>query len=101
MAKWCIMLLVLALVVVSTASARKVPNNDATLKDQKNFLSYGGVGGYSGIGGNGIPFGGAGASAGIGSSFGGAEAGTGIGGLGGFGGGVGGGGGASGSVPLP
>ncbi|XP_057742093.1 glycine-rich protein 5-like [Arachis stenosperma] len=99
MAKWCIMLLVLALVVVSTASARKVPNNDATLKDQKNFLSYGGVGGYSGIGGNGLPFGGAGA--GIGSNFGGAGAGTGMGGFGGFGGGVGGGGGASGSVPLP
>ncbi|XP_015949090.1 glycine-rich protein 5 [Arachis duranensis] len=99
MAKWCIMLLVLALVVVSTASARKVPNNDATLKDQKNFLSYGGVGGYSGIGGNGMPFGGVGA--GIGSGFGGVGAVTGIGGLSGFGGGVGGGGGASGSVPLP
>ncbi|RYR25322.1 hypothetical protein Ahy_B02g059022 [Arachis hypogaea] len=96
------MLLVLALVVVSTTSARKVPNNDATLKDQKNFLSYGGVGGYSGIGGNGMPFGGVGGA--IGSNFGGAGVGGGLGGgagIGGLGGTGIGGGGASGSVPLP
>ncbi|MED6114554.1 hypothetical protein PIB30_081366 [Stylosanthes scabra] len=99
MAKWCIMLLVLALIVVSTTSARNVPNNDATLKDQKNFMSYGGVVGYSGIGGNGMPFGGVGA--GMGSGFGGG--GSGLSGIGGLGGGLGAsaGGGASGSVPLP
>ena len=67
MAKMCVLVLVLALAVAT--SARNVPNpKDAGLKDQKNFISYGGVGGYSGIGNNGLPFGGAGA--GIGGGFG-------------------------------
>ncbi|OMO71168.1 hypothetical protein COLO4_28358 [Corchorus olitorius] len=64
MAKWSVML-VLALVVVH-ASARNVPTETtvpaggaAGLDDQKNFLSYGGIGGYSGIGANGLPYGGA------------------------------------------
>ena len=112
MAKWCIML-VLA-VVVATTSARDVPN-DATVKDQKNFMSYGGLGGYSGVGSNGLPFGGAGAGMGTGlggglgggglgggaSGFGGLS-GTGLGGLIGGAGGLGGvGTGDAGSVPLP
>ncbi|XP_027349394.1 glycine-rich protein 5-like [Abrus precatorius] len=115
MARWCITLLVLALAVAT--SARNAPN-DAGLKDQKNFITYGGVGGYSGIGNNGLPFGGAGA--GVGGGFGGGAGGglgglgglggtTGIGGLGGFGGtggGVGGGvgtgvGGGAGTGVLP
>lgn len=64
MAKWFILLVVLALAVASTA--RNVPSN-AGLKDQKNFMSYGGVGGYSGIGSNGLPFGTVGA--GVGGGF--------------------------------
>ncbi|KAI9122221.1 hypothetical protein K1719_006910 [Acacia pycnantha] len=49
MGKWCIMVLVLVL-SMAAATARNVPNEaDAGLKDQKNFLSYGGVG--AGIGG--------------------------------------------------
>ena len=102
MAKWCMLVLVLALAVAT--SARDVPNpKDAGLKDQKNFISYGGVGGYSGIGSNGLPFGGAG----IGGGFGGGGLGgglggtTGIGGLGGFGGPIGGGGVGGGSIPHP
>ncbi|CAJ2632790.1 unnamed protein product [Trifolium pratense] len=79
MAMRCMILLVLALVVAAT-SARNIPS-DAGVKDQKNFVSFGGVGGYSGIGSNGLPFGGAGA--GIGGAFGSG------GGLGGLGGGIG------------
>lgn len=71
MAKWCILLL-LALAVV--ASARTIPS-DATFGDQKNFLGYG----FSGVGNNGLPFGG------IGSGFDGGMGGP-AGGLGGFGG---------------
>ncbi|RDX82087.1 hypothetical protein CR513_37169, partial [Mucuna pruriens] len=114
MARWCILVLVVLALAVAT-SARDVPN-DAGLKDQKNFMTFGGVGGYSGIGSNGLPFGGAGA--GIGGGFGGGLGGglggtTGIGGIGGFGGnggGVGGGvgtgigtglGGGSGVLPFP
>ncbi|KHN09417.1 hypothetical protein glysoja_016516 [Glycine soja] len=90
MAKWCMLVLVLALAVAT--SARDVPNpKDAGLNDQKNFISYGGVGGYSGIGSNGLPFGGAGIGGGT----------TGIGGLGGFGGPIGGGGVGGGSIPHP
>lgn len=93
-------MVVLALAVV--ASARNVPSDD-TLRDQKNFLTYGGVGGYSGIGSNGLPFGGAGA--GVGGGFGGGLGG-GLGGFGGVGGtsggGLGGGiGGGSGTGVLP
>ncbi|XP_058737914.1 uncharacterized protein LOC131610062 [Vicia villosa] len=91
MAKWCMFLLVLALVVVATTSARDVPS-DAGLKDQKNFMTYGG--GFYGVGNNGIPFGGIGG--GIGGDLGGGGGlgggGAGLGGLGGLGGGGGGGG---------
>ncbi|KAK7396465.1 hypothetical protein VNO78_17498 [Psophocarpus tetragonolobus] len=128
MAKWCFLVLLLAFAVAT--SARNVPNKDAALKvhknvpkdaglkDQKNFITYGGVGGYSGIGSNGLPFGGAGAGIGAGFGGGGGLGGglggtTGIGGIGGFGGtgggvggGVGGGigtgvGGGTGVLPFP
>ncbi|EXC24147.1 hypothetical protein L484_015162 [Morus notabilis] len=97
--KWCIAL-VLALAVVH-ATARNVPaatpaKKDAGLNDQKNFLTYGGVGGYSGLGANGLPFGGFGAGVGGGGGLGGGlGGGGGIGGFGGLGGagGLGGGGG--------
>lgn len=46
-AKCCVLVLVLALVM--STSARNVPS-DAALKDQKNFTTYGGIGGHSGIG---------------------------------------------------
>ncbi|XP_054790533.1 glycine-rich protein 23-like [Prosopis cineraria] len=112
MARWCILLV---LTLAAAASARTVPS-DAGLKDQKNFLTYGGVGGYSGLGSNGLPFGGVGA--GVGGGFGGGLgggsgiggfgglAGAGAGGLGGAGGGVGGGvgggaGGGTGVLPYP
>ncbi|XVE78045.1 hypothetical protein DITRI_Ditri13aG0112700 [Diplodiscus trichospermus] len=95
MAKWSVML-VLALVLVHT-SARNVPADTtvatstapssvpsgAGVEDQKNFLTYGGVGGFSGIGSNGLPFGGVGGLGGV-TPLGGA------GGLGGLGGGIGG-----------
>ncbi|XP_020210083.1 glycine-rich protein 5-like [Cajanus cajan] len=92
----CCILLVLALLVV-VASARNMPT-DATFEDQKNFLGYG----FSGVGNNGLPFGG------VGTGFDGGNLGgpSGLGGLGGFGGpaaGLGGfGGPGTGSVPgLP
>ncbi|KAF7818506.1 glycine-rich protein 5-like [Senna tora] len=72
MARWCMCMCMVVLLLVLplpfTNAARNVPT-DAGLKDQKNFLTYGGVGGYSGIGSNGLPFGGAGA--GLGGGFGG------------------------------
>ncbi|OIW11236.1 hypothetical protein TanjilG_28327 [Lupinus angustifolius] len=99
MAKWCIMVLLLAMAL--STSARNVPS-ETGLKDQKNVVTIGGIGGYSGIGDNGLPFGGGGA--GIGGGFGGG--GPGFGGLGGagLGGGVGTGtgiGGGSGVLPFP
>ncbi|CAL5193921.1 unnamed protein product [Lathyrus oleraceus] len=106
MAKWCMFLLVLALVVVAAASARDVPS-DAGLKDQKNFMTFGG--GFYGLGNNGMPFGGIGGGIGSGGLGGGGGAG-GFGGLGGLGGGVGtdigggvgsGVGGGSGVLPFP
>lgn len=95
-------MLVLLAVAVSATSARKEPS-DAGLKDQKNFLTYGGIGGYSGIGDNGLPFGGGGAGIGVGGGLGGGGGGGlggGLGGAGGIGGlgGLGGGGGAGGGI---
>jgi len=91
MAKWCI-LVVLALAVVAT-NARNVPAGEDGLKDQKNYMTGAGV--FSGIGNNGLPFGGVG--------FGGAgDAGGGLGGIGGGGaGGLPGLGGAGGFGGLP
>ncbi|XP_039046262.1 glycine-rich protein 5-like [Hibiscus syriacus] len=65
MAKYCNVVLILALAVVVQATARNVPNDAAGLNDQKNFLTYGGVGGYFGIGPNGMPIGGVGSASGI------------------------------------
>ncbi|KAG2249523.1 hypothetical protein Bca52824_089151 [Brassica carinata] len=47
--------LVLALASAFASGARNIPGG---LSDQKNYLGYGG--GYSGIGDNGLPFGGVG-----------------------------------------
>ncbi|KAI5599894.1 hypothetical protein BDE02_02G226400 [Populus trichocarpa] len=41
---------VLIALVIAQASARDVPI-DAGLNDQKNFIAYGGVGGFAGVGG--------------------------------------------------
>ena len=98
------MLLQVPIRTILVTSARNAPT-DAGFKDQKNFITYGGVSGYSRIESNGLPFGGAGVS--IGGGYG---AGGGLGGLGGTGDGVGGGvgggvgsgiGGGSGVVPFP
>lgn len=80
-----VVILVLALVVVHT-SARGVPTEaagglstsattaptDAGLKDEKHFLTFGGVGGYGGIGGVagivGLPTGGLGGTGGTGGA---------------------------------
>ncbi|KAL5562055.1 hypothetical protein UlMin_031802 [Ulmus minor] len=86
MAKW-FALLVLALAVVHTTARNAPAPNDAGLNDQKNFGSFGGVGGYSGVGDNGLPFGGVGAGGGIGGGL-----------SGGLGGGI---GGAAGIGTLP
>ncbi|KAM7271222.1 hypothetical protein ACFE04_030436 [Oxalis oulophora] len=95
------------LFLVVYVTARTVPSDNAYgLNDQKNVVSYGGLGGYSGIGSNGLPFGGVGGAsgnggdiAGINGGIGGAAgigsgAGGGIGGAAGLGGGIGGGGGS-------
>ncbi|KAM6564974.1 hypothetical protein CsatB_024972 [Cannabis sativa] len=106
--KWysCIVL-VLALSVVA---ARNVPmDNNKGLNDQKNFLSYGGIGGYSGVGNDGLPISGMGGVIGGGGNGlnGGIGGGIGLGGgngglFGGLGGtGVGGGGSGFGGVPSP
>ncbi|KAM6564977.1 hypothetical protein CsatB_024975 [Cannabis sativa] len=99
--KWCIALFI-ALAVAHQVTARNVPaaSKDAAagLDDQKNFMTYGGMGGYSGVGNNGLPFGGVGGAfggggGGINAGIGGGVGLGGGGGLGGFG-GLGGGGGA-------
>jgi hypothetical protein len=68
MATWFVMMVgsVLALVVVHTTA--RSPSTDSELNDQKNFfVSYDGVGGFSGLATNGLPFGRVGGAAGIGS----------------------------------
>ncbi|CAN6912528.1 unnamed protein product, partial [Brassica oleracea] len=72
--------LVLALASAFASGARNIPGG---LSDQKNYLGYGG--GYSGIGDNGLPFGG------VGGGVSGPGGNLGFGGLGGVGGGLGGG----------
>ncbi|CDP03837.1 unnamed protein product [Coffea canephora] len=94
MARWFVMLFVLALVVAQTGAARDIPNDKGGLADQKNFFNYGGVGGFNGIGSNGLPFGGVGGAVGggglggTGGGLGGIIGTGGLGGLGGSGGGV-------------
>ncbi|GMI85706.1 hypothetical protein HRI_002239900 [Hibiscus trionum] len=101
MAKWY-SLLILALALVHGASARNVPTtttmtastalSDAPVEDQKSFFTYGGIGGFSGIGSNGLPFAGAGGLAVFTPLGGGGDGGLGgLGGFGGLGGGAGGG----------
>ncbi|CAA7046762.1 unnamed protein product [Microthlaspi erraticum] len=81
MAKWFFTLFVVfALASTFACGARNVPGG---LSDQKNYLGYGG--GYSGIGDNGLPFGG------VGGGVSGPGGNLGFGGLGGAGGGLGGG----------
>lgn len=85
MAKWLssFMLLFVALVahVHMTCAARDMPKNG--LNDQKNVVNFGGMGSYSGVGNNGLPFGGVGGGVGSGSDIGGMT------GLAGVGGGIG------------
>ena len=114
MAKWCANVMLVLAVAAAHTSARNTPSDhddqvvhntaksaptDAGLDDQKNFLTYGGVGGFSGIGSNGLPFGGVGGLGGI-TGLGGAGGLGGIGGVGGLGGssGLGGVGGVGGGV---
>lgn len=81
----------LLLALIATHALARPITPGTTFDDQKNFLTYGGLGGYSGIGSNGLPFGGVGGvvggtgPGGLGGGLGGA---TGIGGLGGLGGGA-------------
>ncbi|XP_018820321.1 acanthoscurrin-1-like [Juglans regia] len=81
--RWCAMLVLVLAIVQTSNAARTAPssNGGSGLDDQKNFISYGGVGGYSGLGNDGLPFGGVGVAAGMGGGLGG-----GLGGMGGFGG---------------
>ncbi|PHT44409.1 hypothetical protein CQW23_13567 [Capsicum baccatum] len=51
------------LAFVCSTSAREVPSEKG-LVDQKNFVGVGGVGGFSGIGSNGLPIGGVGGGVG-------------------------------------
>ncbi|KAK4756559.1 hypothetical protein SAY87_006686 [Trapa incisa] len=84
-------LLVIAMTVATQpAAARTVPAATVGLTDQKNFLTYGGVGGYAGLGGPGAGlfapvYGGVGGLAGINGPGGGGAA---IGGVTGPGGGI-------------
>ncbi|KAI3514546.1 hypothetical protein L1887_13045 [Cichorium endivia] len=78
----CFMLLVVLAIAVCTTTARDVPkeNKDTVgLTDQKNVYTFGGTGGFNGIGNNGLPMGGMGTGVGVGGDFGGAN---GIGGVG-------------------
>lgn len=107
MGKWCILVVVVVALAV-VASARNVPAGDAGVKDEKNLLNYGGPGGFSGVGDNGLPLGGVGvgAGAGVGAGIGvGGGTGGGLGGIAGLGllggGGLGGLGGTSGGVDVP
>nr|XP_043622706.1 acanthoscurrin-1-like [Erigeron canadensis] len=84
MARLCFMFLATLAVVVYTTTARDVPkqNKDSStvgLTDQKNVYTFGGTGGFNGIGNNGLPMGGMGTGVGVGGDFGGAN---GVGGVG-------------------
>ncbi|XP_023549421.1 glycine-rich protein 5-like [Cucurbita pepo subsp. pepo] len=90
------LLMALFLALMATHALARPTPPDATFNDQKNFLTYGGIGSYSGIGSNGLPFGGIGGAVGSGGDLGGGLGGPaggigGLGGLGGTGGGIGGG----------
>ncbi|KAK3009520.1 hypothetical protein RJ639_013921 [Escallonia herrerae] len=85
MAGWSIIFLVALALIVALASARDVPSDEG-LNDQKNVVSFGGLGGYSGIGADGLPLGGVVAGIGSGVGLGGVNGLGGIGGAVGFGG---------------
>lgn len=57
------MMFVVCVVVSNEVAARVLPSENG-LTDQKNVFTFGGVGGYSGIGNNGMPFGGIGGGVG-------------------------------------
>ncbi|KAL2488057.1 acanthoscurrin-1-like [Forsythia ovata] len=78
-ARWSFMFL-LSLVVVQ-ATARVLPSDDKTLTDQKNVVTVGGVGVYSGIGNGGQPFGGVGGGLGTVGNLGGTPGFSGVGGI--------------------
>ncbi|XP_076898369.1 uncharacterized protein LOC143551913 [Bidens hawaiensis] len=82
MTKCCFVLIVVLVVSVGTIAGRDVPKENkgaVGLTDQKNVYTFGGTGGYSGFGNNGLPIGGMGTRVGVGGDFGGAN---GIGGVG-------------------
>lgn len=89
MAKLC-MVILLALVAAQAAMGRKVPS-DASFKEEKNFVAYGGVSTIAGVPGYPFPTGIVGGLGGAGNIGGLSGAGrvTGFGGLGGVGGGAG------------
>ncbi|RAL42229.1 hypothetical protein DM860_012012 [Cuscuta australis] len=91
--KLCIALFLVAVAVSAASAARQAP-----FGDQKNIVSYGGIGGMSGIGRGGLPFGGIVGGGGLGGDLGG---GGGLGGGAGLGGGFGGGAGLGGGSGLP
>lgn len=78
---------ILACAFCNANAARNVPNKKGDgVSDEKNVINYSGVGVYSGIGNNGLPFGGIGGAAGTGGDLGGGLPGIGGGGLPGVGG---------------
>ncbi|XP_022001634.1 glycine-rich protein 5-like [Helianthus annuus] len=82
MTRCCLVLTVVLAISVYAITARDVPkeNKDTIgLTDQKNVYTFGGTGGYSGFGNNGLPIGGMGTGVGVGGDFGGAN---GVGGVG-------------------
>ncbi|CAH9114322.1 unnamed protein product [Cuscuta epithymum] len=87
--KLCITLFLLATAVSAACAARTMPaatENESGFNDQKNFVSYGGIGGMNGIGSGGLPYGGFASGTGAGGDFGGAGLGGGFGGGSGLGG---------------
>ncbi|KAL6563788.1 hypothetical protein OROGR_002747 [Orobanche gracilis] len=81
MAKWGLIFLV-AFLMAHRAAARILPADDnAGLTDQKNFVSFGGVGSYSGVGNGGLPFGGAVGGVGTSGDVGGTNGFNGVGGV--------------------
>ena len=73
MAKWCFM--VILIVVAQTATARDIPNKTNKgvigLTDQKNVVTFGGLGGVAGFGNDNQPIGGGGGGVGVGVGVGG------------------------------
>ncbi|KAI3506898.1 hypothetical protein L1887_21523 [Cichorium endivia] len=72
MANWFFMLLVVLTLAVETTIARDVPSETnkgvVGLTDQKNVVTFGGLGGFSGFDNDGQPIGGGGLGVGIGTA---------------------------------